>query len=121
GAGGGLARCPRGPALARARLALAVGAAGRHVLHRADAGRIDRAGRDVRADTQHGRDARLARAGARLIAADALGAEGALALVRGRAHRAVFLLPARVRGAAVRRQALRVVGAGVEAARSVAD
>src|SRR5205085_5772866 len=101
--------------------ALAVGAAGRGALNRAQTGRVERPGGDVRADAEHAGDARLAGGVAGGVAADALRAERALALGARRARRAWILQAARIRGARERRQALVVVRAGVEAAGAVAD
>src|SRR5204863_2047068 len=97
------------------------GAAARLGRHLALAGRIDGAVGDVRALAELAGAARLARAGAGLVAADALGAERALALLLIRARRPVLLEPARVVDAGVGRNALAVVGAGEEAAGRVAD
>src|SRR4029079_13364924 len=115
------ARRPGHPLLTGARLALAVGAAHRGVGHLALTGRVNQARGDVGADARRPRDARLARAVAGLVAADALRAELRAALGWIRARRPRLFQAARVAEAGVGRHALAVHGAGVEAAGGVAD
>ena len=112
---------PDAVALASARLAPSVRAAARRRPHRRR-WPADRSSRgDVHAVAHHGGDARFARAGARLVAADALRAEVALALVGAPSTSRHGLLAARVTAQVFGVRHCALVRAGVEAARTIAD